>query len=113
MININGKDYELKYTVNVLSKMSGAGLDVMGDGLDKINGSIFCARKAFYYGLIEENGKMTEARAGQLMDKFIEEGNSIADLIEKVINAILDGLGLNSDEENADDETMEVIDEGK
>lgn len=108
IISINDKDYEFKYTINSLCKMSGAGIDVMGDGAVKIGSSISSLRKAFYYGLLEENSKMTEVRAGQLMDSYINEGHSIQDVFNLVDEAIIESTGMetedDSTEENKDEE---------
>lgn len=99
MLRINEKDYELKFDINVMCKMAGAGLDVMGDGLDKIYKSLPNLRKAFFYGLTHENKKLTEVKAGDLMSDYLKEGNSISDVIEEVTKALSYSLGLEDDKE--------------
>lgn len=95
ILNINGKDYELKYTMNILSKMSANGLDPFKEP-DKVTESIANTRKTFCYGLLEENNKMTEVMAGKLMDAYVAEGNSIMDLMNLIGEAIMEGLGIDT-----------------
>ena len=61
MLRINGKDYELKYTINTLCQMCDAGIDVMDLGNLKIN--IKTVRELFMFGLKHENKKITQAQA--------------------------------------------------
>ena len=110
MIRINEKDYELVYDINVMCKMAGAGLDVMGNGLENIVESLPNLRKAFCYGLVHNNKKITEAQAGTLMTKYLQEGNQISDLMEEVIKELKFGLGITDDV--IEEETQE-IEEGK
>lgn len=99
MIEINGKEYELVYDINVMCKMAAVGLDVMGDGLERIVESLPNLRKAFYYGLLHNNKKLTEVQAGNLMTKYFQEGNQISDLMEQVIKELKFGLGIVDDQE--------------
>ena len=110
MLKINGRDYELKFDINVMCKMAGAGIDVMQDGIDRISSSLPNLRKAFFYGLTHENKKLTEAKAGDLMTEFLKAGNSISDVMEEVITALSFALGL---EEDKEDENEVVKEEGK
>lgn len=104
MLKIKNKEYELVYDINVMCKMAGAGIDVMDNGIDKIISSLPNLRKAFSYGLMHNNKKITENQAGNLMTAYLkEEGNSIQDLIEEVANALSDGLGTLTNDENIED----------
>lgn len=98
MLRINEKDYELKFDINVMCKMAGAGLDVMGNGLERIVESLPNLRKAFYYGLLHDNKKITEIQAGTLMAKYFQEGHQISDLMEEVIKELKLGLGIDDNE---------------
>nr|DAN61028.1 MAG TPA: tail assembly chaperone protein [Caudoviricetes sp.] len=109
ILNINGKDYELKYSMKILKKLSLSGLDPFRD-TEKVTGTVANTIKSFHYGLLEENNKMTEAMAEKLMDAYVAEGNSILDLSSLVLEAIMEGLGMNTDAEMEDNEENE---EGK
>ena len=62
MLRINGRDYELKYTVNTLCNMCDAGLDVMN--LDKMIINVKTIRELFMYGLRHDVKKITQNQAG-------------------------------------------------
>lgn len=104
MIRINGKDYELIYDINVMCKMAGAGLDVMGNGIENITSSLPNLRKAFYFGLIHDNKKLTEVRAGELMSQYLKEGNGINDVMEEVVKSLSYALGIGENTEEAEEE---------
>ena len=53
MLTINGKDYELKYTINTLCQMYDSGIDVMDLANLKIN--VKTIRELFMFGLKHEN----------------------------------------------------------
>ena len=91
MLRINGKDYELKYTINTLCQMCDAGIDVMDLGNLKIN--IKTVRELFMFGLKHENKKITQAQAGELMDAFFEDGGDFNELVEEVLNCLNKSLG--------------------
>ena len=110
VLNINDKDYELKYTINILSKMSANGLDPIRNA-ENVTGTIANTRKAFYYGLVEENSKITEATAGKLMDAYIAEGNAISDVMNMIQDAIFESLGIDTDAET--ENNVEESGEGK
>ncbi len=104
MIEINGKEYELVYDINVMCKMAGAGLDVMGNGIDNIVSSLPNLRKAFYFGLIHDNKKITEVRAGELMSQYLKEGNGINDVMEEVVKSLSYALGIGENTEEVEEE---------
>lgn len=104
MLRINEKDYELIYDINVMCKMAGAGLDVMGEGIERITSSLPNLRKAFYFGLMHDNKKITEVRAGELMSQFLREGNGINDVMEEVVNQLSYALGVGEDVEDEKEE---------
>ena len=93
MLIINGKEYFIKYDINVLCEMKLGGLDVMQlDGeLDFIQ-----LRALFYYGLkkIQHNVVKTQEDAGDLLSTYLETGGKIDVLAEVLTNAITKSLGL-------------------
>lgn len=104
MIEINGKEYELVYDINVMCKMAGVGLDVMGNGIENITSSLPNLRKAFYFGLIHDNKKLTEVRAGELMSQYLKEGNGINDVMEEVVKSLSYALGIGENTEEVEAE---------
>jgi hypothetical protein len=91
IIEINNKEYELKYPVNTLCMMAEDGIDVMNMANFVVN--IMTIRDLFYYGLKHENKKITKNQAGDLMDDYLAEDHKMAELIEVVMNALAKSLG--------------------
>lgn len=104
MLKINGKDYELKYTINTLCQMCDAGIDVMDLANLKIN--IKTVRELFMFGLKHENKKITQAQAGDLMDAYCEEGGDINELSAEIMTCLAKALGgkVEDDEDNTEGE---------
>lgn len=91
MLRINGKDYELRYTINTLCSMCDAGIDVMHLNELKIN--VKTVRELFMYGLKHENKKLTQNQAGDLMDAFFEDGGDFNELVSEVMSRLAKSLG--------------------
>ena len=104
MLRINGKDYELKYTINTLCQMCDSGIDVMDLANLKIN--IKTVRELFMFGLKHENKKITQAQAGDLMDAYCEEGGDINELSAEIMTCLAKALGgkVEDDEDDAEGE---------
>lgn len=96
LLEINNKEYELKYTINILCEMSEQGFDVMNMSSVRIN--MVTVRDLFYYGLKGANKKITKNQAGDLMDEFISEGHTFDELIESVMEALGKSLGTKKEE---------------
>ena len=105
MLTINGKDYELKYTINTLCQMCDSGIDVMDSANLKIN--IKTVRELFMFGLKHENKKITQTQAGDLMDVYCEEGGTIDELAAEIMTCIARALGGKVDEGDGEDEGEE------
>ena len=108
MIEINGKEYEIKFTINVLCEMSEQGFDVMNMSNVRIN--MVTVRDLFYYGLKGGSKKITKNQVGEIMDDFIAEGHTFDELIELVMEALGKSLGTKKKEE--DEEVVEGEGEG-
>jgi hypothetical protein len=96
-IEINNKEYEIKYTINTLIRMEEDGLDVMH--LDNLINNISFAliRKLFYYGLINSAGKsLTLNKAGDMMDEYLEE-HDYKELMTTLLNELAKSLGYDVD----------------
>ena len=103
MLVIKDKEYDLRYPINTLCIMAEDGIDIMNIGNLRVN--ISTVRDLFYYGLKHENKKITKNQAGDIMDGFLEEGGSIAELIEIVMESLAKAVGRkDDDEEIAEDE---------
>lgn len=118
VITIEGKDYMLRFDINVLCLMEAKGIDVMEliGGMD--SQSMLKMRQLFYYGLLKYHKKgMTEEKAGDLMTAFVEdedENNTYEVLFKKILKAVLYGLGIK--EKQIDDlfnQTPVETEEGK
>ena len=102
MLRIDGRDYELRYPINVLCSMCDAGIDVMNLNELKINVKVI--RELFMYGLRHDNKKITQAQAGDLMDAFFEEGGDFNELVTEVMGCLAKSLGGKKDSEEAEEE---------
>ena len=110
MIQIRDKEYELKFTINMLSEMSEQGFDVMNIGAMNIN--IRTVRYLFYYALKGADKKITKNKAGDLMDAFIEEGHTFDELIDLVMEALGKSLGNKPVEDEEDNNKEDGEEEG-
>ena len=110
MIQIRDKEYELKFTINMLCEMSEQGFDVMNIGAMNIN--IRTIRDLFYYALKGADKKITKNKAGDLMDAFIEEGGSFDELIYLVMEALGKSLGNKPVEDEEDNNKEDGEEEG-
>lgn len=94
MLTINGKQYFIKYDINILCEMELDGLDVM-----KLDGELdfIQLRALFYYGLkkIQRDDVKTKEDAGNILSTYLETGGKIDELAEVLTNAISKSLGLN------------------
>ena len=110
-ININDKEYEIKYTINTLVKMESDGLDVMHINKIVENVSFSLIRKLFFYGLIASAGKsLTENKAGDMMDEYLEH-NDYNELMMVLIQELAKALGYDIDAKEAQE--VESEDAGK
>ena len=92
MLRIDGKDYQLKYPINVLCSMCDAGIDIK------------TVRELFMYGLKHENKKITQNQAGDLMDAFFEDGGDFNELVDEIMNCLNKSLGGKPVEEEKEEE---------
>lgn len=101
MLEIKGKEYNIKFTINTLCIMANEGLDITDLGNIKMN--IVAIRDLFYYGLKHENKKITVNQAGCLIDDFLEEGGSFNDISTEIMQALARALGSATEEEVEED----------
>lgn len=101
MIEIKGKEYEIKYPINTLCIMADDGIDVMNISDLRVN--IATIRDLFYYGLKHENKKITKNQAGELIDDYLAEGHVFGELMDIIMEALGKSLG-SKKEEGANDE---------
>ena len=106
LLEINGKEYEIKFTINMLCQMTEQGIDVMNISSMRIN--MLTVRDLFYFGLKGADKKITKNQAGDLMDMFIEEGHTFDELIEIVMEALGKSLG-HKEEKDEEDEEVEGL----
>ena len=109
ILEINNKEYEIKYTINTLCRMESDGLDVMHINKIVENVSFSLIRKLFFYGISASAGKsLTENKAGDLMDEYLEN-NDYNELMTVLLQELAKALGYDID---AKDE-VESEDAGK
>ena len=112
MIEINDREYELKFPVNTLCMMAEDGIDVLN--METIVINVATLRDLFYYGLKHENKKITKNQAGELMDAYLDDGHVIGDLIRITIEALAKSLGRKKEDESEGEANNEANeDEGK
>ncbi|WP_203246340.1 hypothetical protein [Sporosarcina beigongshangi] len=98
-IEISGKTYELKFGFNALADMEQA----LGKPIDKIGeiGGLTLVRTMFLFGLKHQHPKLSERKAGDLLDEFMSEGGKIEDLsvaIKVAMEGFTGGAAMPSDE---------------
>lgn len=101
-MRINGRDYELRYSINTLCQMCDNGIDVMH--LDQLVINVKTIRDLFMYGLKHDIKKITQNQAGELMDDYLEE-HDFNELVNEVMGCLAKSLG--------GGEASEEEDEGK
>lgn len=111
MIEINNKEYELKFPVNTLCMMAEDGIDVLN--MENMTINLATLRDLFYYGLKHENKKITKNQAGELMDAYLDDGHLMGDLVRVVIESLAKSLGRKNDNEPVAEDEVEAEDEGK
>lgn len=111
MLEIKGKEYELKYPVNTLCMMAEDDIDIMN--IESLPVNLKTIRDLFHYGLKYENKKITKNQAGDLMDDYLEEGGNIYDLFVEIMNALGKSLGKGKADKEAEDNNGDEGAEGK
>ena len=97
VIEVNGKEYEIKFTINTLVRMEEDGIDVMHMENLMNNMNFALIRKLFYYGLINSAGKsLTVNKAGDMMDEYLENHN-YRDLMTALLSELARALGYDVD----------------
>lgn len=109
IIQIADKEYEIKFSINTLCRMEADGLDVMHINTIIENINFTLIRKLFFYGIMASAGKgFTEAKAGELMDEYLEH-NNYRDLMETLVNELARALGYDVDaKEEAEESDTEA-----
>ena len=110
IIEIGNKEYEIKYTINTLCRMESDGLDVMHINKIVENVSFSLIRKLFFYGISASAGKITENKAGDIMDEYLEN-NDYNELMTILIQELAKALGYDIDAKEAQE--VESEDAGK
>ena len=106
-IEINNKNYEIKYTINTLVRMESDGLDVMN--LESLfgNPSFTLIRKLFFYGMLHSCGKsLTENKAVDLLDEYLEN-NNYNELMTILIKELVSALGHDVDKDAKEEESSD------
>lgn len=112
-ININDKEYEIKYTINTLVKMESDGLDVMHINTIIENINFTLIRKLFFYGIMASAGKgFTEAKAGDMMDEYLAN-NDYNELMTVLVAELAKSLGYDIDAKNKEEAEGSDTEAGK
>lgn len=112
-ININDKEYEIKYTINTLVKMEADGLDVMHINTIIENINFTLIRKLFFYGIMASAGKgFTEAKAGDMMDEYLAD-NDYNELMTVLVAELARALGYDIDAKNKEEAEESDTEAGK
>lgn len=108
VIEINNKEYEVKYTINTLVRMESDGLDVMNINKLVENVNFTLIRKLFFYGLLASTKNLTEIKAGDLMEEYLAN-NDYNELMMVLVYELARALGFDVDKK----EEVESEDAGK
>ena len=108
VIEFNGKEYEIKYTINTLVRMESDGVNVMHMEELINNISFTLVRKLFYYGLMNSVGKsLTENKAGDMMDEYLEK-HDYRELMTVLLGELARALGHDVDVKEAEESDDEA-----
>ena len=109
VLEIANKEYEIKYSINVLVRMEADGLDVMHINTIAENINFTIIRKLFFYGIMASAGKgFTEAKAGDMMDEYLEH-NDYNELMTVLVAELMRALGIDIDaKEEAEESDTEA-----
>lgn len=84
-ITVDGRTYALHFTVNHICRME----ETMGDKLPSLlSGSVYGLRSLLWCGLMGENISLEEA--GRLMERYLQDGGSLASLSQILASAMED-----------------------
>lgn len=94
MIKINGQDLVMKFSTKVINLMNleGISLKTITEDL-KTNFDTTKLNKAFYYSLITMQKDITEERAYELLDLWIDEGKDGESIQYEVIGELMTAMG--------------------
>lgn len=99
ILKVDGKDYLVHYSINSLVRMEQETGKGFVDMFDENEISIGTIRDLIFYGLISKQRNFKEEDAGQLMDRMIEDGKSIADISQMFIKELTNALGMKIEED--------------
>ena len=100
VIELNNKEYEVKFTINTLVRMESDGIDVMHFEKLMDDMSFTLVRKLFYYGLMNSAGKsLTENKAGDMIDEYLIN-NDYKELMTMLLGELARSLGYDVDAKN-------------
>ena len=86
-VTLCGKEYPLHFTVNALCCLE----EKTGKGLSEMqSGQMSCLRGLLWCALSQQNPGMTLEDAGNMMDRHLREGGSLASLSEQLAAALED-----------------------
>lgn len=91
---VNETPYTIKYTINTLCDMKGAGIDVMK--LEDAELDFVAIRALFFFGLQKQHKAevKTQEDAGELMSDYLENGGTFEELTNIITGALTRSLGL-------------------
>ena len=113
VIEIANKEYEIKFSINTLCRMEADGLDVMNINniIESINFTLI--RKLFFYGIMASAGKgFTEAKAGDMMDEYLEH-NNYNELMTALVTELGRALGYDIDAKEKEEADGSEAEAGK
>jgi hypothetical protein len=105
VLEIANKEYEIKFSINTLCRMEADGLDVMHINTIIENINFTLIRKLFFYGMMASAGKgFTEAKAGDMMDEYLEH-NDYNELMTALVAELARALGYDVDKKEEAEES--------
>ena len=105
VLEIANKEYEIKFSINTLCRMESDGLDVMHINTIIENINFTLIRKLFFYGIMASAGKgFTEAKAGDMMDEYLEH-NDYNELMTALVGELAKALGYDIDKKEEAEES--------
>ena len=89
-LEIGGKSYELKFTVNSMAELE----DMTGQELGSLlsGGQFKMLRYLMWAGLIDKNPELTVKGAGELVEEYLQSGGAL-DVLGEVLTKAIESAG--------------------
>lgn len=102
-IELSGKEYQIKYNFNAICALEEKANKGIMELMSSTQVGFNSVRLLIWAGIKHTNKYLTLDNVGDLLNKYITEGNTLDTIMEKVSEALKESKVLGEVEENTDD----------